>query len=282
MRSSWLALATKSARMRASRSCSLRSRNEISSAGRPAPRPPRAADGRQQPPLDGHALGHSTTAGSDVASASSTAAISSGSRVTWLNGMPDVHLGKKSRNNPLKCKTDPSAASAIASVRHGVDRTPASHRVFGAPTVDGCSRRTRRQSGHARLLASAPGATAAAATATRPAISAAASFSPPKTKSRKRMRPPAVQRLAPRRETQPRLGRRPVRQVGRPCFHGAQNRRADPKDQGFASSLPCRAKFLPCGTVCTALRRSQAASSSRPLAFALVQPLQRTDCANVV
>ena len=37
VRSSWLALATKSARMRASRSCSLRSRNEMRSAGPSAP-----------------------------------------------------------------------------------------------------------------------------------------------------------------------------------------------------------------------------------------------------
>ncbi len=177
----------KSARICASRSCSVWSRKVMSNAGCPAPPAPASwpetvADSRRS---SGTRSVNSTTAGSDVANASSTAAISSGLRVTWLNGMPDMHLGKKSRNNPLKCKTDPSAASAIAA--SGMASTNARQpSVFGAPIVDGCSAdppavRPRE------LLASAPGATAAAATATRPAISAAASFKSPKTKSRKRI-----------------------------------------------------------------------------------------------
>ena len=149
MRSSWLALATKSARMRASRSCSVRSRNVIMRVGAPGAMlacssGTTVASRRRS---TGTRACSSTARDRRDSSASSTAASSSGARLIDARCPPRRRVSNCSSARRLAWTIWPLLSSATAgSGTASMTMRHAGRRPRGVPPVVGppCRRRGPR------------------------------------------------------------------------------------------------------------------------------------------
>ena len=163
MRSSWLALAMKSARICARRSCSVRSRKVTSTCGEvdadePSSRDTVAATRRST----GTRSTRSTSMRSSEASTRSTATSRSGLRETWLIGWPLLILGNISVARRLWCTNVPArierqrrrwnciddcAPRLAIGVRRAIDAGPRipRHRVDDGDGIERPRRRRQQQ-----------------------------------------------------------------------------------------------------------------------------------------